>query len=139
MAKITTTDSNTIMALLEKGLIPVDDDVWKSIIECSLSYIKTEPLAMPLAHHAATRNLIPKDGSLLYQIKDDEGFTAAHVAAAHGYLPEDFNQWELCNNSGWTVAHEAARHNGIPEGFTQWELTTTSGVTVREVYEKYKK
>ena len=132
------------MALLEKGLISVDDDVWKSTVEYSLSYIKTEPLAMPLAHHAATRNLIPKDGSLLYQIKDDEGFTAAHVAAAHGYLPEDFNQWELCNNSGWTVAHEAANAGCLPSDFGEddpilWDMETHRGLTVREVYAKHMK
>ena len=131
------TDPKAIITLLEKGLIPVDDPVWELIIEAPLSYIKTEPIAMSVAHHATVRNLIPKNGPHLYQIKDEYGWTVAHVAAAHGYLPEDFDQWELCNISGWTVAHEAARYNSLPKYFDKWELATKNGYTVRNIHDKY--
>jgi hypothetical protein len=46
----------------------------------------------------------------------------AHIAAHHGYLPSDFNQWELTDIEGRTVAQVAYRHDTLPPNFDRWDL-----------------
>jgi len=56
------------------------------------------------------------------EVRDPEGWTAAHFAAAEGYLPEGFDLWHLVSNSGETVAQSAAKNDRLPEDFDQWGL-----------------
>ena len=53
----------------------------------------------------------------------------------HNTLPEDFDQWDICDENGWSVAHiYTATYGQLPEGFNQWDLTTSvDDITVAHV------
>jgi hypothetical protein len=59
-----------------------------------------------------------------------QGEAVAHAAAVYGYLPDDFDQWELLNINGWTVAHVAAAYKHLPANFSRWGLVSNDGQTV---------
>ena len=51
-------------------------------------------------------------------------------AAKDGSLPDDFSQWNICDESGWSIAHEAAKHNNLPSNFNRWNIVDNYGWTV---------
>jgi hypothetical protein len=70
----------------------------------------------------------------LWKLADDRGWTVAHVAAKHGLLPANFDQWDMAiteqRHRSRTVAHIAAENGTLPDGFDRWELATDTGWTV---------
>ena len=72
-----------------------------------------------------------------WEIADDTGRTAAHVAASYGHLPAGFDRWQIAGKKGWTVAHEAAYFDHLPLDFGQWDLMDDYfGLTVADVVQK---
>ncbi|MDR2613486.1 MAG: ankyrin repeat domain-containing protein [Deltaproteobacteria bacterium] len=57
----------------------------------------------------------------------------AHIAAAHGHLPEDFDRWDVSTRTGWTAAHQAALYGHLPEGYDGPDYADGEGVTVSDV------
>jgi hypothetical protein len=55
-------------------------------------------------------------------LTDDYGWSVAHKVAKSGYLPSNFNQWELTNNKGQTVAQIAYMSDHLPPNFDRWDL-----------------
>ena len=56
---------------------------------------------------------------------DADGTMVAHIAAAYGNLPSDFNRWGWrtgVGNGNNTVAHVAAAHGHLPKDFTNWTM-----------------
>lgn len=68
---------------------------------------------------------------------DEDGWTIAHVAALHGRLPADFDQWALADETGCTVAHVAAQCNRLPDNFKHWGLKDNAGWTVAHTAAKH--
>ena len=48
-------------------------------------------------------------------------------------LPEDFDQWDICDENGWTIAHTCATVGQLPTSFNQWALADNNGRTVAHV------
>ena len=63
-------------------------------------------------------------------------FYSAYDDARSGYLPADFDQWDLADEDGMTVAHTAAKSGHLPPDFDRWDLADKRGQTVREVAER---
>lgn len=65
------------------------------------------------------------------QLYLSDGFrSVAHIAAMHGHLPKNFDNWGHFEISMWSVAHLAARYGHLPKDFDQWEIATIEGETV---------
>lgn len=79
----------------------------------------------PLASWAADEGYLPDDFEYWEIYDENYGHCVAAVAAGAGTLPEDFNRWELPG-----AAHEAARFGNLPEGFSQWAIARGDGWTV---------
>ena len=76
---------------------------------------------------------LPDDVNLASR-NPEGGDTLAHVAAMHGMLPHDFDNWALrAIPHGETVAHIAAANGTLPPDFDQWHLADISGQIVGHV------
>jgi hypothetical protein len=80
-----------------------------------------------VAHVAAMHGHLPADFDQ-WDIASKDGYTVAHVAAQGGYLPEGFDQWGMADSTGWAVAHTAAYHELLPVNFSQWGLVDNDGM-----------
>lgn len=97
------TASNKIISLIntlaEVDLIPHDSFLWDMKLDGK--YIV----------HAVLRHLAQQNPSYCYfdnsfygwKLENENGQTLAHVAAVHGLLPDDFNQWDMKDKYGTTV------------------------------------
>jgi hypothetical protein len=59
-------------------------------------------------------------------LANDNGWTVAHEAACYGYLPPDFDWWNLTDKDGQTVAQTAYEYNRLPPNFDKWDLIKKS-------------
>lgn len=73
-----------------------------------------------------------------WNLKDQRGYSIAHIAAKRGILPNNFTDWIISDNDGWTVAHEAAKYGHLPPHFKLWDLKDNNYKTVKEVYNERK-
>ena len=73
------------------------------------------------AYDDARSGYLPADFDQ-WDLADEDGCTVAHVAAYCGKLPPDFDQWDLANKYGWTVSHIVAKSGNLPPDFDQWDL-----------------
>jgi hypothetical protein len=75
-----------------------------------------------VAHEAAKFGTLP-DGFDRWELADVNGWSVAHTAAEFGTLPAEFNQWHLKDNNGISVAQAYRELGGyLPEDFDQWDL-----------------
>jgi len=88
---------------------------------------------MTLAHVAARHGYLPDDFKGWAWAIPNGGYTVAHIAAIYGHLPKDFHNWELANEHGVTVAHTAAEHDTLPKGFNRLDLRSHLGTTVAHI------
>jgi hypothetical protein len=73
------------------------------------------------------------EGYDLWDLRDNDGDTVAHMAAYYNNLPPEFNRWDLADYDSWTVAHAAAWVGQLPANFDCWDLVDKYGVTVAQV------
>ena len=86
-----------------------------------------------LAHVAARHGYLPDDFKGWAWMSPGSGMTVAHVAAMYGHLPKDFYNWELAGESGETVAHVAAEFSSLPANFNRLSLCDKTGTTVAHI------
>lgn len=86
-----------------------------------------------LAHVAARHGYLPDDFRGWAWMSAGSGMTVAHVAAMYGHLPQDFHNWELAGESGETVAHIAAEFSSLPANFNRLSLCDKTGTTVAHI------
>jgi hypothetical protein len=55
-------------------------------------------------------------------LTNDKGWTVAHEAAIWGYLPPDFDWWDLTDKYDRMVVQIAYEHNHLPPNFDKWDL-----------------
>jgi hypothetical protein len=65
---------------------------------------------------------------------------------SQGYIPEDFDEWDIADDEGTTAAHIAAMYGLFPIDFDYWswedqqwwwELTNNYGATVADYSNSY--
>lgn len=83
-----------------------------------------------LAHIAAAHGRLPHDFDRWGLRAHPDGETVAHTAITRDNLPPNFNRWHLADKDGGTVAHIAAARGCLPDGFSQWALADHRGWTV---------
>jgi hypothetical protein len=86
-----------------------------------------------LAHVAARHGYLPDDFKGWAWMSTGSGMTVAHVAAMYGHLPKDFYNWELAGHNGETVAHVAAEFSSLPANFNRLSLCDKTGMTVAHI------
>jgi hypothetical protein len=94
-----------------------------------------------VAHECARYGTLPKNFDKWSLRETAQGQTVAHIFAQHSDdpFPSDFDQWDMVNNDGWSVAHFAAAHGKLPKDFDQWNLIHPGGKTVRNIADEYER
>lgn len=111
-------------------ILPEDFNQWDLADKAGYTVAQAAALGKAMARMYENELLDMADAS----IRNATGYTVAHFAAQEeGFLPDDYDQWELADPKGWTVAHEAVSHGPLPENFDKWDLTADNGETVANI------
>ncbi|MDR1609170.1 MAG: hypothetical protein LBT38_12310 [Deltaproteobacteria bacterium] len=85
------------------------------------------------AFELGLKGALPFD-SALWELRDSDGDTVAHLVARSVSLPEGFYFWGMETTfEKWTVAHDAATAGTLPLDFSDWSLRDDDGDTVAHV------
>lgn len=126
-----------VVAAVQDIILAMPDEVvdWSEIIPVRINYSVIE---FTLAHYAAFSKSLPEgysDWGITTRV-GGRSVSVAEVAARFDALPEDFDQWHLCDEYGWTAAHAYASQRPMPGSFEQWNLSTHKKVSVLDI-QKY--